>query len=119
MNDVACFQLLNGEFIILFINYHDYLIFTLTDLSASDAVSIIIQGYSEEELKISSFLNLILHLFTNHQLQIYLHLSDFNTCTATAGTSKDLPPNDACRLTFRYIITSWSHFVDLSSIQLF
>ena len=48
MNDVACFQLLNGGFIILFINYPDYLISNLTDLSASNDVSMIFQGYIEE-----------------------------------------------------------------------
>ena len=29
-------------------------------------------------------------MFTSHQLQLYRQLSDFNTSTATAGTSKDL-----------------------------
>ena len=44
-------------------------------------------------------------MFTNHQLQLYRQLSDFNTSTATAGTSKHLPPNGACRLTFTQLIT--------------
>ena len=57
------------------------------------------------KLKISSFLNLIFILFTNHQLQLYRQLSDFSTSTETAGTSKRLPPNSACRLTFSNIIT--------------
>ena len=48
MNDVACFQLLHGGFKILFINYHDYLIPKLTDLSASNDVSMTFQGYIEE-----------------------------------------------------------------------
>ena len=41
MNDVACFQLLHGGFIILFMNYQDYLFSKLTDLSASNDVSMI------------------------------------------------------------------------------
>ena len=45
------------------------------------------------KLKISSFLNLIIILFTNHQLQLYRQLSDLSTSTETAGTSKRLPPN--------------------------
>ena len=56
------------------------------------------------KLKISSILNLIFTLFTNHQLQLYRQLSDFSTSTETAGTSKRLPPNGACRLTFSNII---------------
>ena len=48
MNDVACFQLLLGGFIILFIKYHDYLFPKLTDLSASIDLSMIFQGYIEE-----------------------------------------------------------------------
>ena len=48
MNDVPCFQLLHGGFIILFINYHDCSISKLTDLSASNDVSMIFQGYIEE-----------------------------------------------------------------------
>ena len=48
MNDVACFQLIHGGFIILFIKYHDYLIPKLTDLSASNNVSMIFQGHIEE-----------------------------------------------------------------------
>ena len=48
MNDVACFQLLHGGIIILFINYHEYLISKLTDLSASNDVTMIFQGYIEE-----------------------------------------------------------------------
>ena len=48
MNDVACNQLLHGRFIILFINYHDYITSKLTDLSASNDVSMIFQGYIEE-----------------------------------------------------------------------
>ena len=48
MNDVAGFQVLHGGFIVLFINYHDYLISKLTDLSARNDVSMIFQGYIEE-----------------------------------------------------------------------
>ena len=48
MNDVACFQLLHGGFLILFIRYPDYLILILTDLPASNYVSMIFQGYIEE-----------------------------------------------------------------------
>ena len=48
MNDVACFQLLHGAFLVLFNNYHDYLISNLTDLSASNDVSMIFQEYIEE-----------------------------------------------------------------------
>ena len=48
MNDVACIQLLHGGFKDLFINYHDYLISNLTNLSASNDVSMIIQGYIDE-----------------------------------------------------------------------
>ena len=48
MNNVACFQLLHGAFTILFNNYHDYLISKLTDLSASNNVSMIFQGNIEE-----------------------------------------------------------------------
>ena len=48
MNDVACFQLVHGGFTDLFINYHDYLISNLTDLSASNPVSMIFQGHIEE-----------------------------------------------------------------------
>ena len=48
MNDVACFQLLHGGFTILFISYHDYLLYILTDLSASNDVSMTFQGYIEE-----------------------------------------------------------------------
>ena len=48
MNDVACFQLLHGGFIDLIIKYHDYLITNFTDLSASNDVSMIFQGYIEE-----------------------------------------------------------------------
>ena len=51
------------------------------------------------ELKISSFLNLIFILFTNHQLQLYRQFSDSNNSTETARTSKRLPLNGACRLT--------------------
>ena len=51
------------------------------------------------KLKISSFLNLIFILFTNHQLQLYRQISDFSTSTETEGTSKRLPPNGLCRLT--------------------
>ena len=57
------------------------------------------------KLKISSFLNLIFILFTNHQLQLHRQFSDSNTSTEIAGTSKRLPPNGACRLTFQRIIT--------------
>ena len=42
------FQLLHGGFIILFINYHEYSISNLTDLSASNDVSMIFQGHIEE-----------------------------------------------------------------------
>ena len=48
MNDVAYSQLLHGGFINFFINYHDCLISKLTDLSASNDVSMIFQGYIEE-----------------------------------------------------------------------
>ena len=48
MNDVACCEILHRGFIILFINYHGYLIPKLTDLSASNDVSMIFQGYIEE-----------------------------------------------------------------------
>ena len=48
MIDVACFRILHGGFIILFINYHHYLISSLTDLSASNDVSMIFLGYIEE-----------------------------------------------------------------------
>ena len=48
MNDVACFQLLHGEFIILFINYQDYSVSNLTDLSATIDVSMIFQEHIEE-----------------------------------------------------------------------
>ena len=71
------------------------------------------------ELKISSFLNLIFILFTNHQLQLYRQFSDSNTSTETAGTSKRLPLNGVCRLTFTKIITFSSLFVDISSSQTF
>ena len=89
----------------------------MTDLSASnDVISMIFQGYTEE--KNSSFLySLIsfLHLFTFHQLQLYRQLIEFNVSKATAGTSKHLPPEDACRLNFLYIIAFGSRFVDVSS----
>ena len=71
------------------------------------------------KLKISSFLNLIFILFTNHQLQLYRQLSDFSTSTETAGTSKRLPPNGACCLTFTQIIILPSHFVNISCFQRF
>ena len=45
-------------------------------------------------------------MFTNHQLQFYYQLGGFNASNETAGTSKHLPPNGACRLTFSNIITS-------------
>ena len=71
------------------------------------------------KLRISSFLNLIFILFTNHQLQPYRQFSDFNTSAETAGTSKRLPPNGACRLTFTQIIIFSSHFINISSFQRF
>ena len=43
------FQLLHGGFINLFIKNNNYLIYSLTDLSASSDVSMIFQGYFEEE----------------------------------------------------------------------
>ena len=58
-------------------------------------------------------------MFTNHQLQLYRQLSDFGTSTKTAGTSKRLPPNGACRLTFTQIIILPSHFVNIGSFQRF
>ena len=67
----------------------------------------------------SSFLNLTLILFTNHQLQLYRQFSDSITSAETAGTSKRLPPNGACRLTFTQIIIFSSHFVKISSFQRF
>ena len=54
-------------------------------------------------------------LFTTHQLQLHRQLSDFHPSNATGETSKRQPPNNVGQLTFVYIITSWSHFVDLSS----
>ena len=48
MNDVA-FKLLHGGFIIFFIKYHNYLISRLADLSASNDVSMIFQGYIEDK----------------------------------------------------------------------
>ena len=71
------------------------------------------------KLKISSFLNLIFILFTNHQLQLHRQFSDSNISTKTAGTSKRLPPNGACRLTFTQIIIFSNHFVNISSFQRF
>ena len=48
-------------------------------------------------------------------LTSYLH-----RCWATArGTSKHLPPGDACRLTFVFIITSLSNFLKCSSFYYF
>ena len=44
-------------------------------------------------------------MFTNHQLQSNRQLEDNHTSDRTAGTSKHLPPNGACRHTFSYIIT--------------
>ena len=43
------FQIIHGGFIILFINFQSFLISCLTDLSACNDVSIILQGYIEEE----------------------------------------------------------------------
>ena len=40
------------------------------------------------KLQISSLPKIIFILFTNHQLQFYRQLNEFNTCTSTAGTSK-------------------------------
>ena len=40
------------------------------------------------KLEISSILKFIFILFTNHQLQLYRQLNDFNNSTLTAGTSK-------------------------------
>ena len=71
------------------------------------------------KLKIFSFLYLIFILFTNHQLQLYCQFSDSNTSAETAGTSKRLPPNGACRLTFTQIIIFSNHFVNISSFQRF
>ena len=71
------------------------------------------------KLKISSFLNLIFILFSNHQLQLHSQFSDSNTSTKTAGTSKRLPPNGACRLTFTQFIIFSNHFVNISSLQRF
>ena len=71
------------------------------------------------KLKISSFLNLVFILFTNHQLQLHRQFTDSNTSTETAGTSKRLPRNGACRLTFTQIIIFSSHFVNISSFQRF
>ena len=48
MNDVACFQILQGGFTIFFIKYHDYLFSNLTGLSASNDVSMIFQEYIAE-----------------------------------------------------------------------
>ena len=48
MKDVA-FKLLPGGFINLFIKYHNFLISRLTDLSASNDVSMIFQGDIEDE----------------------------------------------------------------------
>ena len=52
MNDVACFQLLHGGLLDLFINYHDYLISNLTDLSASNDVSMIFKDTLRSETQI-------------------------------------------------------------------
>ena len=43
------FQLLHGGFTILFIKYHNYIISSLNDLSASNDVSMIFQEYIEEK----------------------------------------------------------------------
>ena len=48
MNDVA-FEVIYGIFLILLNIYHSYLIPHLTDLSASNDVSMIVQGYIDEE----------------------------------------------------------------------
>ena len=58
-------------------------------------------------------------MFTNHQLQLYRQFSDFNISAETAGTSKRLPLNGACRLTFTQIIIFSNHFVNISSFQNF
>ena len=71
------------------------------------------------KLEISSFLNLMFIFFTNPQLQLYRQFSDSNTCTKTAGTSKRIPPNGACRLTSTQIIVFSNHFVNINSVQSF
>ena len=112
------FQLLHGGFIFLFIKYHKYLNSSLTDSSASNDVSLIIQGYIEEwnsKFPPSQFSSSI--RVPVIKLQLYRQLSDFHTANTTAGASKDLPFNDACPLTFIKIITSSIHFVDRSSLN--
>ena len=68
-----------------------------------------------KKLKFPQFQFSFFDMFIIHQLQLYRQILDFSISNATAGTSKRLLPDDACRLTFVYIITSWSHFVDNSS----
>ena len=55
-------------------------------------------------------------MLTLHQLQLYRQLVDFSNKNGTAGTSKDLLPGDACRLTFVYIISSSNTFVKFNSL---
>ena len=56
-----------------------------------------------------------LDLFIIHQLFLYRQLLAFNFSNRTAVTSKHHLPDDACRLTFVYIITSGCHLIDISS----
>ena len=80
----------------------------------------IFQGYIEERnSKIPHSEISFLDLCTIHQLHLYPQLSDSNISNATAGTSRHLLLDDACSLNFLYIITSWSHFIDISSATSF
>ena len=88
----------------------------MTDSSASDDVGMIFQRLiGERNSKTPRLFISFLDFLIIHQHQLYRQLLDFSISNATARTSRHVPPDDACQLTFVHIILSSSHFIDTSS----
>ena len=111
--------LLHGGFKLLFVK-STIIRFLLTDLSASNPIGMIFQGYIGEQN--SSFLQSqfsFLDLVTTRQLHLHRHLADFIISNVTVGASKYFPSVEACRLHFcllHHFLKSFPRFQQLKQI---